>query len=77
MGNLAEIQSKIDELKKTMISDKEEEMKKHTANAGRSCGAGKKEQYAAMKVRIQYLMKGKISNSPEMLLSAKKLRGTF
>ena len=50
-GNLAEIQSKIDELKK-MISDKEEEIEE-TQQMLDEAVEREKEQYAAMKVRIR------------------------
>ena len=68
-GNLAEIQSKIDELKK-MISDKEEEIEE-TQQMLDEAVEREKEQYAAMKVRIQYAYEKGNSNSLEMLLSAK------
>ena len=68
-GNLAEIQSKIDELKK-MISDKEEEIEE-TQQMLDEAVEREKEQYAAMKVRIQYAYEKGNSNSLEMLLPAK------
>lgn len=68
-GNLAEIQSKIDELKK-MISDKEEEIEE-TQQMLDEAVEREKEQYAAMKVRIQYAYEKGNSNSLEMLLSEK------
>lgn len=68
-GNLAEIQSKINELK-TMISEKEEEIKE-TQQMLDEAIEREKEQYAAMKVRIQYSYEKGNNNYLEMLLTAK------
>ena len=72
-GNLAEIQSKIDELKK-MISDKEEEIEE-TQQMLDEAVEREKEQYAAMKVRIQYAYEKRKQQFPGNAFICKKASG--
>ena len=68
-GNLAQIQSKINELK-SMISEKEEEIRE-TQKQLEEAIEREEQQYAAMKVRIQYSYERGSSNYIEMLLASK------